>query len=57
MLVRLVGVRFSSLVNGGYQISLFDDTPEEVNLYRAMDRIRRKFGADKVMRASGLVSG
>ncbi len=54
MLIRLVGVRLSSLVNGGYQISLFDDTPEEVNLYQAMDRIKRKFGPDKVMRASGL---
>jgi DNA polymerase IV len=54
MLVRLVGVRLSSLVYGGYQISLFDDTPEEVNLYQAMDHIKRKFGTDKVMRASGL---
>jgi DNA polymerase IV len=54
MLVRLVGVRLSSLVYGSYQISLFDDTPEEVNLYQAMDRIKRKFGSDKVMRASGM---
>jgi DNA polymerase IV len=57
MLVRLVGVRLSALVNGGYQISLFDDTPEEVNLYQAMDRIKRKFGTDKVMRASGIRRG
>jgi DNA polymerase IV len=57
MLVRLAGVRLSSLVNGGYQISLFDDTPEEVNLYQAMDRIKRKFGTDKVMRASGISRG
>lgn len=54
MLLRLVGVRFSGLVHGNHQISLFDDTPEQVNLYQAMDRIRRKFGSDKVMRASGL---
>lgn len=54
MLLRLVGVRFSSLVSGSYQISLFDDTPEQVNLYQAMDRIRRKHGMDKIMRATGL---
>ena len=54
MLLRLVGVRFSGLVHGNYQISLFDDTPEQVNLYQAMDQIRRKFGMDKVIRASGM---
>lgn len=54
MLIRLVGVRFSHLVSGHYQINLFDDTEEMVNLYQAMDRIRQKFGEDKVMRATGL---
>ncbi|MGK7393877.1 MAG: DNA polymerase IV [Candidatus Cyclobacteriaceae bacterium M3_2C_046] len=54
MLLRLVGVRFSGLVQGNYQIDLFDDTPEQVNLYQAIDRIKRKFGADKLIRASGL---
>ncbi len=54
MLLRLVGVRFSNLVHGNYQISLFDDTPEEISLYQAMDKIRHKHGMDKIMRASGL---
>jgi DNA polymerase-4 len=54
MLLRLVGVRFSNLAHGNYQISLFDDTPEEISLYQAMDKIRHKHGMDKIMRASGL---
>ncbi len=44
-LVRLIGVRFSHLVHGSYQISIFDDTQEEINLLRAMDSLRKKYGA------------
>lgn len=51
MLIRLIGVRFSHLVGGGYQINLFDDTEEMVSLYQAMDNIRLRFGDDKVKRA------
>ena len=35
MLIRLVGVRFSYLVGGGYQINLFDDSEELIKLYQA----------------------
>ncbi len=51
MLIRLVGVRLSGLVNGNYQISLFDDTEESINLYDAIDRIKHKHGSEKLMRA------
>ncbi len=44
MLVRLIGVNFSDLVSGNYQINLFDDTEEKLNLYQAMDYIRNKYG-------------
>ncbi|QRR04179.1 DNA polymerase IV [Dyadobacter sandarakinus] len=47
MMVRLVGVSFSDLVTGNYQINLFDDTAELMNLYQAMDHIRNKYGTDK----------
>jgi len=43
--VRLLGVRFSHLVGGNYQISLFDDREEMINLYQAMDRMRKRFGS------------
>lgn len=54
LLVRLVGVRFSSLVHGNYQINLFEDTAEIIHLYQAMDHIRQKHGDRSVMRARGL---
>ncbi len=51
MLIRLVGVRLSGLVHGNYQISLFDDTAENINLYQAIDHIKHKHGVEKLMRA------
>ncbi|MCB0760553.1 MAG: DNA polymerase IV, partial [Flavobacteriales bacterium] len=54
LLVRLVGVRYSHLVSGGYQINLFDDTEERVNLYQALDRIRMRYGERAVISAAGM---
>lgn len=54
MLVRLVGVRFSHLVSGHYQINLFDDTEEALSLYQAMDNVRKRFGDRSVLRASAM---
>ena len=53
VLVRLIGVRFSHLVEGAHQISLFDD-PTVLSLYNAMDHIRERYGDRAVMRASGM---
>ncbi|MBW6490919.1 MAG: DNA polymerase IV [Lentimicrobium sp.] len=52
MLIRLVGVKFSHLVSGVQQISMFDDSPETISLYQAMDRIRVRFGQRAVTRAA-----
>lgn len=54
MLLRLVGVRFSHLVHGNYQINLFDDTEEAIKLYQAMDRMKAKHGSTALIRASTL---
>lgn len=54
MLIRLIGVRFSHLVHGGYQINLFEDTEELINLYQTIDKINSRFGDSKVQRAIGL---
>ncbi len=51
-LVRLIGVRFSGLVRGCYQINLFDDTIGDIQLLQQMDRIRNRFGSDAIKRAS-----
>lgn len=53
VLVRLIGVRFSHLVDGAHQISLFEDT-SILHLYQAMDKIRERYGDRAVMRASGM---
>jgi len=54
MLIRLVGVRFSGLIRGAQQLNLFEDTSEMVHLYLAVDRMRRRFGAEALQRASGI---
>lgn len=51
MLIRLIGIRFSHLVYGGYQYNMFEDTLEQIHLYQAMDSIRKRFGKDAVSRA------
>ncbi|PLX20176.1 MAG: DNA polymerase IV [Marinilabiliales bacterium] len=52
VLVRLVGVRFSHLLSGTYQMNLFEDTAEMVNLYQAMDRIRNRYGQNAIRRVN-----
>lgn len=47
-LIRLVGVKFSGLVNGNVQVNLFEDTGKEIDLLVAMDRIRQRFGTKAV---------
>ncbi|RAV28672.1 DNA polymerase Y family protein [Sinomicrobium soli] len=54
MLIRLIGVKFSHLVHGNYQIDLFEDTEETIRLYEAMDKIRLRYGDRSVTRASAL---
>lgn len=54
MPIRLIGVKFSNLVSGSYQIDLFNDTLTQINLYQAMDRIRNKFGAGAVRKVAGM---
>ncbi len=51
MLVRLVGVKFSHLVQGSQQLNMFEDTPEMTSLYQTMDKIRLRFGSDAIRRA------
>jgi DNA polymerase-4 len=53
MRLRLIGLRFSGLVRGTYQIDLFNDTEEMLALYQAMDRMKNRYGFDAVMRCAG----
>ncbi len=53
MLVRLVGVRFTQLVPGNDQINMFEDTEHQVQLYQAIDSIKKQYGEGLVIRGSG----
>jgi len=54
ILVRLSGVRFTHLVPGNYQINLFEDTQEMIQLYQAIDSIKYQFGERLMMRARSI---
>ncbi|MEC4005870.1 DNA polymerase IV [Flavobacterium sp. SUN052] len=55
MRLRLIGIRFTGLVRGTYQINMFEDTTEMLSLYQAIDKIKNRFGADAVSRCSGTI--
>lgn len=54
ILIRLIGVRFTNLIPGTYQINLFDDTQESIKLYQAIDSVKRQFGGNKLVRAAAV---
>ncbi len=54
MMIRLIGVKLSSLISGAQQLNLFENTPEQINLYLAMDRVRNRFGSHVIRRAAGM---
>lgn len=54
LLIRLIGVKLDDIVSGHYQINLFDDSEEMLNLYNAMDHIRNRYGESSIMRASSM---
>jgi len=56
LLIRLIGVRFSHLVPGNYQIHLFEDTQETIKLYQAIDSVKHQYGEHLLIRAGGFDS-
>lgn len=54
LLIRLLGVRFTHLIPGTYQINLFDDIQENITLYQAIDSVKKQFGERLIGKASGL---
>src|SRR6185503_937036 len=49
--VRLLGVRFSQLIPFTMQMSLFENNMEKLNLYKAVDDIKERFGSKLVKKA------
>ena len=54
LLVRLVGVKFSHLVEGGHQIDLFHDDEKMIHLSQAIDSMRERYGDRAVISAAGM---
>ena len=54
LLVRLIGVKFSHLVEGGYQINLFEDNEKHLHLSQAIDKMRERYGDRAVINAAGM---
>jgi DNA polymerase-4 len=57
MLIRMLGIRFTNLIPGNYQINLFQDTQEMIKLYQAIDSVKRRFGEGMVVRGGGFSMG
>jgi DNA polymerase IV len=54
MTIRLIGIKLSGLIHGVQQLNLFEETPEMINLYLTMDRIRKQFGSKAIRKATSL---
>ncbi|KJD33824.1 DNA polymerase IV [Tamlana nanhaiensis] len=54
LLVRLIGVKFSHLVEGGHQINLFEDNEKQLRLIEAIDKMRVRYGDRAVINAAGM---
>ena len=52
--VRLLGVRFSQFIPFTMQMSLFDNKMEKLNLYKAVDDIKDRYGNNTVTNAATL---
>ena len=52
LLVRLLGIRFTNLIPGTYQINSFEDSEEMIKLYQQIDSIKRRFGGGVLSRAN-----
>ncbi len=50
--VRLLGIRFSHLIPFTMQMSLFNNNEEKLNLYKAVDNIKDRFGKKAIIKAA-----
>lgn len=53
ILIRLIGIKFSHLVHGNYQINLFEDSLAMIRLYKAMDKVNKRYGYGAIKRVGG----
>jgi DNA polymerase-4 len=51
--IRLLGVRLSELTGEAIQTNLFQDTKKKMELYKAIDEVKNKWGKSAVVKAGG----
>jgi DNA polymerase-4 len=54
--VRLLGVRLGELTDGAVQTNLFADTAKKLELYRAIDEVKDRYGKEALTKATGVRS-
>ena len=50
MMLRLVGVKLSHFVYGAHQIDVFQDNSKLINLYQAMDKMKKRYDNPQLIR-------
>lgn len=55
LLIRLIGIRFSNLIPGNYQINMFQDKQQDISLYQRIDSIKSQFGENLIKKASSII--
>jgi DNA polymerase-4 len=55
--VRLLGVRFSHIIPITTQLSLFENNVEKLQLFKAVDDIKDRFGIKSVTKATIITPG
>jgi DNA polymerase IV len=55
ILIRLIGVRFTQLTSGTYQVNLFEDTSELMQLYKSIDSLKNQFGEGVLCSAAAIL--
>lgn len=52
--IRLLGVRLSEMTSEALQTNLFEDTGKKIQLYKAIDDVKNKYGKYSIVKAGGL---
>lgn len=52
--IRLLGVRLSELTGEAVQTNLFQDTAKKMQLYKAIDDVKNKYGKYSIVKAGGI---
>ena len=55
--LRLMGVRFSHLIPMTFQMNLFEDEAEKLQLFKAVDEIKNQFGSSVIQKGGAFKKG